>query len=147
MLLTRRVCRAAGSRPTTTKVAHGERTLLCSSELIFSTHQEIYTPSQALGNSAISALPTGFETFSGSWHKLTSVIRGPADPTGVLLPVTVATDKNYERFTPKTIHHTHPPPPRFFPHPPHSLFPLLHQSFHRRSQPAPTAAHAAASKL
>jgi len=100
MLLTRRVCRAAGSRPTTTKVAHGERTLLCSSELIFSTHQEIYTPSQALGNSAISALPTGFETFSGSWHKLTSVIRGPADPTGVLLPVTVATDKNYERFTP-----------------------------------------------
>jgi hypothetical protein len=39
--------------------------------------------------------------------------RGPADPTQVLLPVTIATDKNYERCSGRNLIHflTSPPPP------------------------------------
>ena len=63
--------------------------------------------------------------------------RGPADPTQVLLPVTIATDKNYERCSgrnPIRLLTSSPPPPFHI------------QPLDRRRQPASAPAHASAGK-
>ena len=69
--------------------------------------------------------------------------RGPADPTQVLLPVTIATDKNYERCSGRNPIRLLTSPP----HPPSTFSPSIDDGSQRRPPPMPLQASSAALAL